>query len=232
MKNPDKLEGNTSEMAKEAGKCYLLEADVSYPNDLHNLHNDLPFMCKKRINNGVQKLVPNLYDKKKHVIHITALDQDLKHRLVLDKVHWVINFNQSTWLALYIEFNTLLRTRAQNNFEKDFLKLMNNPVFGKTMENIRKYGDIKLVMKEKAYLKKVMKLKFKSGIICNESLMGCEMGKNKPVYLIMNKPVYLEQAILDLSKTIMYEFHHGYMKLKYGKDLWLVTWTLTPWFTT
>ena len=85
--NPDKLKGNISKLVKEAGKGYLFEVDISYPNILHNLHNDLPFMCKRRKINGVQKLVPNLYDKKKCVIHIAALNKALKHGLVLDKVH-------------------------------------------------------------------------------------------------------------------------------------------------
>ena len=93
-----------------------------------------------------------------------------------------------------------LRTKAKNDFEKDFFKLMNNAVFGKTMENIRKHKDIKLVNKEKAYFKNVMKPNFKSGVLFGENLMGCEMGKTK---VVMNKPVYLGQAILDLSKIVM-----------------------------
>ena len=82
-------------------------------------------MCEKRKINGVQKLVPNLYNKK-YVIHIAALDQVLKYGLVLDKVCRVIEFNQSSWLEPYIKFNTQLRTRAKNDFEKDFFRLMNN----------------------------------------------------------------------------------------------------------
>ena len=117
----------------EVGMGYLLEDDVSYPDYLRNQHNDLLFMCKKRKINRVQKLVPNLYKKKKYVIHIAALDQALKHGLVLDKVHRVIEFDQSAWLVLYINFNTQLRMKAKNDFEKDFFKLMNNSVFGKTM---------------------------------------------------------------------------------------------------
>ena len=115
-----------------------------------------------------------------------------------------------------IDFNTQLRTRATNDFEKDFFKLMNNSVFGKMMENIRKHRNIKLVTTEEKYLCTIMKPNFKSGVRFGENLMGCEMGKIK---VIMKKPVYLSQVILDLSKIVMYEFHYDYMKPKYnGKN--------------
>ena len=203
-------------LAKRGSKGYLLEADAKYPEKLHDLHNDLPFMCEKMVINKVEKLVPNLYDKRKYVIHIRALNQALKHGLVLEKVHRVIEFNQRAWLKLYIDFNTQLRTQAKNDFKKDFFKHMNNAVFGKTMENIRKHKDIKLVTNKKSYLRNVMKPNFKSGVLFGENLMGCEMGKIK---VVMNKPVYLGQAILDLSKIAMYEFHYDYMKPKYGQNL-------------
>ena len=203
-------------LAKHGSKSYLLEVDVKYPKELHYLHNDPLFMCEKMKINKVEELVPNLYNKKKYVIHIRALNQALKHGLILEKVHQVTEFNQSAWLKPYINFNTELRKKAKNDFEKDFFKLMNNAVFGKTMENIRKHKDIKLITNEKVYLKTVMKPSFKSGVLFGENLMGCEMGKIK---VIMNKPVYLGQAILDLSKIVMYEFHYDYMKPKYGNNL-------------
>ena len=115
----------------------------------------------------------------------------------------------------YIDFNTQLRTRTTNNFEKDFFKLMNNTVFGKTMENIRKHRNIKLVTSRESYLKTVMKPNFKSGVLFGENLMGCEMGHIK---VVMNKPVYLGQVILDLNKTVMYKFHYDYMNDKYDSD--------------
>ena len=115
----------------------------------------------------------------------------------------------------YIDFNSKLRTEAKNDFEEDFYKLMNNAVFGKTMDNIRKHRDIKLVNNEEAYLRTVMHPNFKSGTLFGPNLMGCEMGKVK---VVMNKPVYLGQAILDLSKIVMYEFHYNYMKHKYADD--------------
>ena len=211
---PDKI----SKLAKHKLKGYLLEVDVRHPKELHDSHNDLPFMCERMKINGVKKLIPNLYYKKRYVIHIRALEQALKHGLVLERIHRVIEFKQSAWMKEYIDFNTKLRTSAANDFLKDFHKLMNNAVFRKTMENIRKHRNIELVTNRKAYLKAVMKPNFKSGILFSENLMGCEMGKIK---VVMNKPVYLGQAILDLSKIVMYEFHYDYMKQKYPEGLTL-----------
>ena len=122
-------------------------------------------MCECMVIGGVEKLIPNLYYKKRYVIHIRALDQALKHGLVLERIHRVIEFKQSAWVKEYIDFNTKLRTAAANDFEKDFYKLMNNTVFGKTMENIRKHRNIKLVTSREAYLNVVMKPNFKSGTL-------------------------------------------------------------------
>ena len=146
--HPDEL----SELVNQSDRGYLLEVDVAYPRELHVYHNDLPFMCGRMTINGAEKLVPNLYHKKRYVIRIRALDQALKHGLVLEKIHKVTEFNQPAWMKEYIDFNTKLRAEAKNDFEKDFYKLMNNAVFGKTMENIRKHRDIKLVNNEEAYL--------------------------------------------------------------------------------
>ena len=115
-------------------KGYVLEVNVSYPKELHNPHNYLPFMCKRMEINGVEKLVPNLYDKKGYVIHIQVLNQALTNGLIPDRIHRSIEFDQSAWMKPYINFNTQLRTKATNDFEKDFFKLMNNAVFGKIME--------------------------------------------------------------------------------------------------
>ena len=206
------------ELARRTDKGHLLEVDVAYPKELHDSHNDLPFMCEKMKINGVEKLVPNLHNKKNYIIHIRALDQALKHGLILEKIHCAIEFNQSAWMKPYIDFNIQLRTQAHSDFEKDFFNLMNNAVFGKTMENIRKHRNIKLVTNTESYLKTVMKPNFRSGVLFGENLMGCEIGKIK---VMMNKPVYLGQAILDLSKIVMYEFHYDYVIPKYGKNLHL-----------
>ena len=102
-------------------------------------------MCERMVINGVEKLIPNLYYKERYVIHIRVLEQALKHGLVLEHIHRVIEFKQLAWMKEYIDFNTKLKTAAKNDFEKDFYKLMNNTVFRKTMENIRKHRNIKLI---------------------------------------------------------------------------------------
>ena len=119
-------------------------------------------MCDKRKINKVEKLVPNLKDKKKYVIHIRVLDQALMHGLVLERIYKAIEFSQTDWIKPYIDFNTKIRTEATNDFEKDFFKLMNNSVFGKTMENIRKHGNIKLVTNKDKYL-------YSNQMKCNET---------------------------------------------------------------
>ena len=126
-------------------KGYILKMDVKYPKRLYELHSDLPFLSERMEVNKCKKLFCNLFNKKKYVAHINSLKQALNHGLKLKKIHRVIEFNQKEWLKPYIDMNTELRKEAKNDFEKDLLKLMNNSVFGKTMENIRKHRDIKLV---------------------------------------------------------------------------------------
>ena len=130
-------------------KGYILKVDVKYPKKLLGLHSDLPFLPEIREINKCKKLVCNLYDKKKYVVHINSLKQALNHGLKFQKIHRIIEFNQKAWLKPYIDMNTKLRKLAKNDFEKDLFKLMNNSVFGKTMENIRKHRDIKLATTDK-----------------------------------------------------------------------------------
>ena len=94
---PDRI----SKLAKLKLKGYILEVDVRYPKELHDSHNDLPFICERMKINGVEKLIPNLYDKKRYVIHIRALDQALKHGLVVERIHRAIEFKQSAWMKEY-----------------------------------------------------------------------------------------------------------------------------------
>ena len=121
-------------------------------------------------------------------MHIRVLKQALNHGLVLKEVHMVIQFNQEDWLKPYIDKNTKLRKEAKNDFEKDFFKLMNNSVFGKTMENVRKHRDIKLVPEPNHHTAKRF----------SENLLTIEMKKTK---VKMNKPIYLGTSVLDTSKN-------------------------------
>ena len=124
---------------------YFLEVDIDYPKELFNLHKDLPFLPERKKVEKVEKLICSIEDKEKYVIHIRALKQALNHGLKLKKVHRVIKFNQRAWLKPYVDMNTKLRIKTNNEFEKKKFKLMVNSVFGKTMENLRKHRDIKLV---------------------------------------------------------------------------------------
>ena len=210
----EKLFNNRVVQVWEKTPC-ILEVDLEYPENLHDLHNDYPF-CPERVEckNGVEKLIPNLRDKTKYVIHYKNLIQCLRAGIKLKKIHRGIKFIESEWMKPYIEMNTNLRTKAKNNFEKDFFKLMNNSVFGKTMENIRNRVNVKLVNTQEKLKKLTAKPNFKSHKIFSENLVSVHMKKTS---LIMNKPVYLGMCILDLSKTIMYDFHYNYIKPKYGE---------------
>ena len=139
-------------------------------------------------------------DKENYVIHISALKQALNHGLILKEVHRVIEFRQEAWLKPYSDMNTKLRTDAKNDFEKDFFKLMNNSVFGKTMENVRNHREIKLVTTNERKNKLVSEPNYHTTMQFSENLMAIEL---KKTVTVMNKPIYLGQAILDISKTLM-----------------------------
>ena len=190
---------------------YILEVDLEYPYELHDSHNDYPLAPESINVNKVDKLIPNLNDKTKYVLHHRNLKLYLSLGMKLTKTHRVIEFKQSKWLAPYIAHNTNLRTKAKNNFEKDFFKLMNNSVFGKTMEKIRNRANIKLVNSEEKALKLISKPNFKRRTIFTENLTAIHLTKTN---LVFNKPIYVGMCILDVSKTLMYEFHYNYIKKK------------------
>ena len=163
--------------------------------------------------NKCTKLVYTIQNKEKYVVHIRVLELALNHGLKLTKVHRIIQFDQEAWLKPYIDMNTELRKNAKNDFEKNFFKLMNNAVFGKAMENVRNHRDIKLVTSDKRRSILVSEPNYHSSKCISKDLMIIEMRK---VEVKMNKPIYLGQAILDISKTCMYEYWYGYIKPKYG----------------
>ena len=161
------------------------------------------------------KLVFNLYNKETYVVHIRSLKQALDHELILKKVYRVIQFNQRAWLKTYIDMNTELRKQSRKDFEKDFFKLMNNYAFGKTVENVRKHRNIKLVTTSRRRNQLVSEPNYHTTKRFSEKLLAIEMKKTK---VKMNKPVYLGLPILEISKTLMYEFWYDYMKPKYNDN--------------
>ena len=128
----------------------------------------------------------------------------------LSKIHRVFSFKQSPWLKSYICFNTDKRKQARNDFEKDFYKMMNNSVFGKTMENLRKRVKVELTNNQKRAIKVSVKPSFQGFCIFNEDLMGVNMKIEK---LYLNRPIYVGFFILGISKTLMYEFHFNHIKV-------------------
>ena len=177
--------------------------DVKYPKRLHELHSDLPFLSERMKIDKCKKFVCNLSNKKKYVTHINSLKQALNHGLKLKKIHRIIEFNQEAWLDPHIDMNTELGKAASNDYEKNLFKLMNNAVFGKTMENIRKHRDIKVVPANKKRSKLVSEPNYHTINLISEDLSIIEMKKTK---VKMNKPIYLGLSILEISKTLMYEF--------------------------
>jgi len=214
--------------------------DLEYPEELHHLHNDYPLapekICitidmlsdysletKKRhaVSSGkVSKLVTTLMNKEKYVLHYRNLQLYLSLGLKLTKIHRVLEFDQSPWLKEYIDFNTEMRKNAKNSFEKDFFKLMNNSVFGKTMENLRKRTNIELVTNETRLQKLTAKPSYVPSKIFNENLVGVHTKKER---LLLDKPSYVGMCILDLSKVLMYNFHYNYIKKKYPDSQLLFT---------
>ena len=177
---------------------------------------ELPFSPERMKIDKRKKLLCNLYNKEKYVVHIRSLKQALNHGLILKKVQRVMQFNQEAWLKPYIDMNTELRKKAKNDFEKDFFKLMNNAVFGKTMENVRKHRDIKLVTTDKRRNQLVSEPNYHAIKWFSKNLVAIEMKKTK---VKMNKLIYLGLSILEISKILMYEFWYDYMKPKYGDNV-------------
>lgn len=211
---------------------FLLEVDLEYPKELHDLHNDYPF-CAEHMSIGdskQSKLVLTLYDKKSYVVHYRMLKFALMHGLKLKKVHRILKFKQSTWMKKYITLNSHERANAKNEFEKDLFKLMNNAVFGKTMENIRNRVDIKLITKWDGRFgleSMIAKPNFKRNVIFHENLVACEL---KRLNVYMTKPMIVGMCILDISKIQMCEFHYNFMLRKLSPEKCRILYTDTDSF--
>ena len=169
--------------------------DVKYPKRLHELDSDLPFLPERMEINKCKKLVCNLYNKKKYVAHINTLKQALNHGLKFQKIHRVIEFNQEAWLKPYIDMNTELRKLAKNDFVKDLFKLMNNSVFGKTMENI------KLVTTDRKRSKLVSEPNYHTINLISEDLSIIEMKKTYEFWYDYMKPKYNSNVKLCYMDT-------------------------------
>ena len=158
---------------------YFFKVSIDYPEKLFNPHKDLSFLPERKKVNKVEKLICSIEHKEKHVIHIRALKQALNHGLVLRKVHRVIQFNQEDLLKPYINIDSKLRKKAKNDFEKDFSKLINNSVFGKTVENARKHRDIKLMTTDEKRNKLVSEPNYDTTKRFSEHLLAIAMKKKQ-----------------------------------------------------
>ena len=206
------------ENAKEG---WILEVDLEYPEELHEEHNSYPLAPEKNVvkkekmseyqkrlieDLGLKppdskKLLLTLKDKTNYVVHYRNLQFYLKQSMKLKRVHRVLEFEQECWMEPYIRMNTEFRKKAKSDFEKNFYKLMNNSVFGKTMENLRNRVDIKIVNSNET--NKIRKLVasplYSRHVIFTKNLVRIDMRKSK---LLLNKPVYVGMTILDNSKIL------------------------------
>ena len=192
----------------------VLEVDLEYPAELHDFHNDFPLAPELMEVGGIHKLIPNLKDKEKMVLDGRNLKLFLSLGMKLKKIRRGIGFREKAFMKPFIEWNTKLRTAARNDFEKELFKLASNSVYGKTMENVRNRINMKLVNDRKKKAKYVKKVNFKHATKFGEKIAAVHMKKTK---VILNKPIFVGAAILDLSKIHMFEFHYGYVKKKWEK---------------
>ena len=169
----------------------------------------------------VKKLIPNLGSKT--LVHYRNLQLYLSLGMKLTKIHRVLKFKQSDWMKKYIDFNTEKRMNAANDFEKDFLKLIINSVYGKTMENLRKRINVRLVNNEKDFLKYTSRPTYITHNIFGKDYAAIH--EIKPV-LMLNKPIYVGFTVLDLSKRKMYDFHYNFIKKNLMLNCYLLTQTV------
>lgn len=207
---------------------YIFEVSLIYDESLHETHDMYPFCAEKRtlpqealdiLNqkpNKIKKLLLTLYDKEDYVIHYRMLKLALQHGLILKSVNRVLKFKQSRWLKSYIDLNTERRKEAISELDKELCKLLNNSVFGKTMENLRLHVILELVSEwegKSGARSIIAKPNFKKCKIIADDLVIMEMGKTN---ILMNKPIIVGMSVLDLSKTVMYDFLYNYLIPKYN----------------
>ena len=223
-----------------SSKGYILDVDLEYPKECHDKHTDYPLAPEimsvsadmlsdyqketykaYHFNHApkdekTNKLILNVMDKQNYVLHIDILKFYLKQGLKIKKINRVIEFRHKQWLKPWIDFNTEKRKDATSDFSKDMYKLMNNAVYGKTMENVREHIDFELVDTPERYQKCVNNPNFKYRHIINENLIGVEKAKS---VVKLNKPIYVGMSILDLSKQHMYSVYYDIMKPKYKNNI-------------
>ncbi|XP_065180179.1 uncharacterized protein LOC135810614 [Sycon ciliatum] len=218
---------------------YIVECDLTIPDGVHDALNEYPpcpeNMCvtddmlsphqqqlAQQLGLGKQKekkLMLTLLPKTRYVCHYVNLQAYVALGVEVSEVHRVLQFTQRPWMRLYIQLNTDLRTNAASEFEKDFYKLMNNAVFGKTMENVRRRLNLKLVRSEEEVdrlRRAIVKPTYKRSIVYDNDLVAVEFFKCK---VHLNKPIYVGFSILELSKVLMYSFFYDTLKPRYGQNV-------------
>ena len=195
---------------------YILEVDLKYPTSIHDDHKDLPLCPEHQAppDSRQKKLLTTLHNKERYVIHYRALKQALQHGLFLKKVHRALKFDQRPWLKPYVGLNTEKRKQAKNEFKKLFFKLLINAVYGKTTENERKRVDVKLINKWNGRYgaeSLIAKPNFHSCSIFAEDLVATQLTRTE---IAIGKPIYIGLSVLDISKTLIYDFHYSYIRQK------------------
>uniref|UniRef100_T1JU36 DNA-directed DNA polymerase n=1 Tax=Tetranychus urticae TaxID=32264 RepID=T1JU36_TETUR len=221
---------------------YILEVDLEYPDELHDKHNDFPLAPEKlEINQSMYsryqsdlmedlkqtgfspvksaKLTTNFYKKERYVVHYRTLKFYLTQGLKVTKVHRVVQFKQSAWLAEYVEFCTLKRQAAKSDFERDFWKLLVNSIYGKTIEDKRNHRNIVLALRDIEAQRHLRKAQCKKFMILGEEKMLFWMQKME---VLMDKPIIVGFSILELAKLKMYEIHYNTFKPHYQENINLV----------